>query len=116
MPCLSNGRQVYFIYMQEGRDNDEKKPAEGGEVWWQPALMMFGRLSGWVLGPVVAGALLGQWLDKKYGTEPWLFLASIGVAFIISIVGLVKNTLEEYRKLEKYKKDDKEKKENKENK
>jgi F0F1-type ATP synthase assembly protein I len=70
---------------------------------------MFGRLSGWVFGPVIIGALVGQWLDSKYGKEPWLFLASVGIAFMISMIGLVRNTMEEYRKVERMK-DDQDKK------
>lgn len=69
--------------------------------WWQPALEIFFRLSGWILAPLLLGITLGKWLDKKYSTEPWLFLATIGIAFIVSMFGLVKNAVEEFKKIEK---------------
>ena len=27
---------------------------------------------------IAIGALLGLWLDKKYGTEPWLLIVGLG--------------------------------------
>lgn len=76
-----------------------EKNEENG-AWWRPSLLLFAKLSGWVVAPILIGVLLGKWLDGRYDTEPWLFLASVGTAFAISIFGLTKNVLEEYRKLE----------------
>jgi hypothetical protein len=72
-----------------------------GQTWWVPAVSVFARLSGWLLAPLIIGVTLGKWLDKKYDTAPWLFLITIGVAFIVSMFGLVKNTMEEFKKIEK---------------
>ena len=72
-----------------------------GRAWWVPAIAVFTRLSGWLLAPLIIGVTLGKWLDKKYDTAPWLFLATIGIAFIVSMFGLIKNTLEEFKKIEK---------------
>ncbi len=69
-------------------------------AWWQPALIMFLKLSAWIATPVIIALFLGKWLDKKLNTAPWLFLLCIGLAFFISMVGLIKNTLAEYRKIE----------------
>lgn len=87
-----------------GNNGGKKEEAGGQEAWWQPALMMFARLAGWVIGPVIIGAGLGQWLDKKYGTDPWLLLVSVGIAFIVSMIGIVKNAVAEYKKIEELKK------------
>jgi hypothetical protein len=79
--------------------NDNYKiPAK--TAWWQPAIAMFLRLSAWIAGPVIIALYVGEWLDNKYGTKPWLFLTSIGVAFFVSMVGLVINTLKEFKKIE----------------
>jgi len=81
---------------QDKRSGDKGKPAE--IAWWQPAVLMFMRLSGWIVAPVLLGAFLGKWLDN---TKPWLFIASVGAAFIISMVGLVRNVTKEYNRIEK---------------
>lgn len=71
--------------------------------YWVEPLKMFSRLSAWIVFPVLFGALLGKWLDQKYNSSPRWFLIIIGLSFIISMIGLVKNTLEEYKKIEKRK-------------
>ena len=69
--------------------------------WWQPSLLVFTRLSAWIAGPVILGVFLGKWLDRKYGTEPWLFLLTVGIAFMISMFGMVKDTVKEINRIEK---------------
>lgn len=54
--------------------------------------MAFGRMSGWVAGPVVIALLLGKWLDRHYGTAPYLFIAFIALGFISSIYGIMKES------------------------
>jgi len=68
---------------------------------WSLALKVMANISGWIAFPVIIGLFLGRWLDKRFGTEPWLFLATIGICFIISIYGLVINSLKEFKKIEK---------------
>jgi len=69
--------------------------------WWQPGILIFARLSGWIGGPVLIAVFAGKWLDQKYDSEPWLFLGSVGIAFAVSIVGIVKEALGEMKKIEK---------------
>ncbi len=75
--------------------------SEANKVWWQPALVMFFKFSGWIAAPLIIALYVGKWLDKKYGTEPWLFLASVGVAFVISIVGLIVTVFRDFKRIEK---------------
>lgn len=77
------------------------------KAWWQPALIIFARFSSWIFGPVVIALFVGKWLDKKYGTEPKLLLGTVGFAFIISVVGLLRTAKEEYKKVNKKDKDKK---------
>jgi len=79
-------------------------------AWWQPAVIMFLKLSAWIASPVIIALFLGKWLDKKFNTAPWLFLLCIGFAFFISMIGLIKNTLAEYKKIEETAKEEKAKK------
>lgn len=86
----------------EKETNNPKAP------WWQPGLLLFSKLSGWIGGPVILALFIGRWLDGKYGTEPWLFLLSVGAAFIVSTIGITKETIKEIKKIEKEAKEAKE--------
>lgn len=66
--------------------------------WWQPAMLIFVRLSGWIVGPVILGVLIGKWLDEKFKTEPWLFLLSVACAFAVSIIMIIRIGLKEMDK------------------
>lgn len=55
----------------------------------------------WIVGPVLVGVMVGNWLDQKYNTAPWLFLISVGVCFIISMFGLIRSALTEFQNIEK---------------
>ncbi len=71
-------------------------------------MVLFTRLSGWIVGPILIAVFVGKWLDKKYGTGPWLFLATVGVAFTISMIGIVQDTMKEIKKIEREAKEKKE--------
>ena len=79
-------------------ENNENKPSS---PWWQPGLILFARLSGWIGGPILIAIFVGKWLDKKYHSEPWLFLLSVGIAFIFSTYGIVRDSLREMKRIEK---------------
>ena len=86
--------------MLDDKLKNNRDQADSKKAWWQPAVMIFIRFSAWIFAPVIAAAFFGKWLDKKYETEPILFLSLVGLAFLISIFGLVKSVKEEYRKIE----------------
>ncbi|MEA3464012.1 MAG: AtpZ/AtpI family protein [Patescibacteria group bacterium] len=85
--------------MAENNNKPSKNNSE--QAWWQPAMVMFARMSAWIAIPVISALFVGRWLDKRYNTEPILFLVIVGFAFLISIFGLVKIVKEEYGKIEK---------------
>ncbi len=70
-------------------------------------MILFARLSGWIGIPIIIALFVGKWLDKKYDTEPWLFLLSVGFAFIFSSYGIVRDSLREMKRIEKEEKDKK---------
>jgi F0F1-type ATP synthase assembly protein I len=57
--------------------------------WWQPGLILFSKLSTWIAIPILLALFAGKYLDKKFGTEPWLFLSLTGLSFLVSTAGLV---------------------------
>ena len=91
----------------ESRLNSENNSQHdnGRVVWWLPAITIFLKLSVWIAAPVIISLYLGEWLDNKYDSAPWLFLICMGLAFAISIFGLIRNTTKELKKFEKENKD-----------
>lgn len=79
----------------------EKDKNNSDSAWWRPGLVLFGKLSGWIAGPVIIAVFLGKWLDQKYGTKPWLFLITVGAAFVLSSFGIVKDAMKEMKKIER---------------
>lgn len=62
---------------------------------WRQALIVFGRMSGWVATPVLLAVFLGRYFDAKYSTGDRYFFIMIGVGFFVSIFGI-------YRESKKY--------------
>lgn len=77
-----------------------KKELEVKKPWWQDSIMLFMQLSGWIGIPVILGIFVGNWLDQKYQTKPWLFLITVGMAFTVSMIGLVKEATSAMKKIE----------------
>lgn len=65
---------------------------------WQPGLLVFARLSGWIAGPVIIAVIVGKQLDKIFHSAPWLLLLSVVLAFVVSIVMIVRIGLKEMDK------------------
>jgi len=63
-------------------------------------LILFSRLSVWIGGPILVAIFVGKYLDKKYNTQPWLFLLSVGIAFAISTFGIIRDSMRELKKID----------------
>ncbi len=79
-------------------ENKEKKKETTSQEYYR-ILLLFVRFSGWIAGPVIVALVIGKMIDDKYESEPWAVLTAIGIAFIISLIGIVKETLKEYKKI-----------------
>jgi len=75
------------------------KKNQDDKVWWQSAVMMFARLSAWIVAPVLLATLAGKWLDNKLDSAPWGLIGIVGISFVISMAGLVMEASKEYRKI-----------------
>lgn len=71
------------------------------ELWWKPAMEMFARVIGWIAVPIISALYLGRWLDDKYQSEPKYLLICVGVAFLLTNIGLIKNVIKTSRKIDK---------------
>ena len=70
------------------------------EAWWSAPVQMFLRVSGWIALPLIISLFLGQWLDQKFSIAPWSLIACSGVAFMVSMYGIVSNAKKEFKKIE----------------
>lgn len=72
--------------------------------WWKPGLVIFTKVSASVAIPIVLALFIGKYFDKKYNSEPWIFLGLPAIAFAISIFSIwknVKNYIDDLEKKEK---------------
>ena len=62
---------------------------------------IFAQITGWMVAPIVIALFAGKALDKKYHSEPWIFLGLTFVAFFISISGIVIITVKYIKQIER---------------
>lgn len=67
--------------------------------WYYDALTIFGKLSGWILVPLIVGYTVGRWLDRIHDSAPKWFFVSVGISFVLSMIGMIYQTQIEYRKI-----------------
>jgi hypothetical protein len=85
--------------MTENAIKDAKEPRNKG-VWWLPSILIFFKMSVWIAFPIIVALYVGDWLDSTYNQKSKWLLISVGIAFVISMVGLAKTTVEEWKKLD----------------
>ncbi len=68
--------------------------------WLGPAMELFAKISVWIAFPVILALFLGSYLDKRLENEPWSTIFCVGVAFIITNIGLVIETVKSAKKME----------------
>lgn len=68
--------------------------------WWQPGLILFFKLSSWIAGPIIISLFLGKYLDRVFGTDPWIFLSLTAVAFLVSTFAIIFNYTKELKRIE----------------
>jgi len=69
--------------------------------FYQPLIAFGLTLSGWIAGPVILAIFIGNSLDERFSTKPWLLLTCLLFAFIISNVGIVLEGKKLIQKIEK---------------
>lgn len=69
------------------------------QAWWKPGAVLFVQMSGWIAVPVIIALYVGKYLDTTFGTEPIIFIITIALAFIVSIVGIGKIAVRYVRKI-----------------
>lgn len=75
----------------------EKKSKE--KAWWAEGLGLFSQITAWIVAPVITALFLGNFLDNRYGTSPRYLLICVGIAFIITNIGLIIEMLRYQKRL-----------------
>jgi F0F1-type ATP synthase assembly protein I len=97
---LNKGAGGSEAFGSNGKPRSQNDVPADKTAWWQPAVNLFLKISGWIAVPVIMATFLGNWLDEKFGTKPWLFLATVFVAFTSSMIAIIRFTMKEYKKIE----------------
>lgn len=79
------------------------KKEELGTMWWKEYSGMMIDISGWLVVPIILGLFLGKWLDSKYQTKPWLTVVCVGIAFVITNVGIIRQGIKIMKDMERKK-------------
>ncbi len=69
--------------------------------WWQPAVNLFGQVTGLIVIPIVAALYGGRALDRKFQSEPVFFLGLTVLAILISTVAIVRISSRYMRDIER---------------
>jgi len=70
----------------ENNENKTKKQSLLNSEYIQ----IFARVSVWIITPVIFSLIIGNFLDNKYNTAPWILCVALGLSFTISMVAIVK--------------------------
>ena len=79
--------------MNSDKDKSQEKP------WWQEGVVFFYEITAWIVGPIIGGIFLGKYIDTKYQTEPKFFFICVAIAFAITNIGLITETLRYNKRL-----------------
>lgn len=91
---------VYNIGVPNNKDMANSSEKNNQMSFWSVGIYLFGRLLIWLCIPIVVAYLIGTYLDHRYNTEPLWFLILLGIAFIISNIGIIKEAMQAMRLLD----------------
>lgn len=72
------------------RPTPQSTPANRDRDYQFLGLRIVGDFGATIAVPVVLLALLGKWLDARWGTRPWLLIAGFALAAAISALSILK--------------------------
>jgi F0F1-type ATP synthase assembly protein I len=82
-------------------DNNDKKVS----IWKSAYIKVFTEISAWIVGPVLISALIGNYLDKKFNSAPWILGVALGLSFTVSMIMIVRIAKKYEKNLDKENKD-----------
>ena len=76
----------------ENQNKDNNK-----ELWWRPAVVFYGKTTGWIVFPLIIALFFGRYIKESTGSQVWFFVA-VFAGFTVTCYGI-------YREINLYKKD-----------
>lgn len=74
-----------------GRGPHNAQQAEGDSI--SDTLLLLARIAGigWTVAiAILAGAGAGWWLDRQFGTRPWLTLAGVALGAVVAFTAMIR--------------------------
>lgn len=82
------------MFRENSKVPDSKKSGEKKQIDSQWSVFSLAMELGYLIAiPLVVMALLGRFLDKKFDSSPWIFLAGICLAIVITTYLVYKKTI-----------------------
>jgi ATP synthase protein I len=72
------------------KNNDQKNPYQTDRREILRAYGLFSAIGIDIAACLIAGTLLGRWLDTLWGTKPWMLLVGIVLGAVGGVYGVVK--------------------------
>lgn len=69
-----------------------EKDTKNNTIWWRGAVLFFVRVSGSIAAPIIIAVLLGKYLDNYFSTGRIFFFSLIALAFVTSLVFIVRQS------------------------
>mgnify|MGYP003556616969 CR=1 FL=1 len=69
-----------------------EKDKKNNTIWWRGAVLFFVRVSGYMAGPIIIAVLLGKFLDNYFSTGRTFFFSLIALAFVSSLIFIVRES------------------------
>ena len=73
--------------MDPNRENPNERRPDGGSPF------QFVGLGFELVVPLLLGLFGGQWLDRRFGTAPWLLLAGVGLGAVVGFLNLYRRVV-----------------------
>ncbi len=70
--------------------SQEAQKTPGNNYYYRLAFRIAADFGVTLAVPAVIAAFLGKWLDKRWGTDPWLLFACLTIAFIFTGIFVVR--------------------------
>lgn len=90
-----------FVFVAEDTSNLNKSASVGKGPLWKQGVEVMSQISTWIVVPIVGALIFGKMLDRRYGTEPKIFLTLTAIAFVVTCFGIGKIARDYIKKIKR---------------